>query len=64
VAEHGIETPGGLRLQEGRAEVEVGYLERLPTGRLREPVARAVRAVGGNSGRPSNTCATPTQGIG
>jgi hypothetical protein len=28
------------------AEVEVGYLERLPAGRLREPVAGAVRAVG------------------
>ena len=26
-----------------QAEVEVGYLERLPAGRLREPVARAVR---------------------
>jgi hypothetical protein len=45
VAEHGVEVPGGVRLPGGRAEVEVGYLERLPAGRLREPVARAVRAV-------------------
>jgi bifunctional non-homologous end joining protein LigD len=43
VAEHGVEVPGGVRLPTGRAEVEVGYLERLPAGRLREPVARAVR---------------------
>jgi bifunctional non-homologous end joining protein LigD len=46
VATHGVEVPGGLRLTTGRAEVEVGYLERLPAGRLREPVARAVRTVG------------------
>src|SRR5262249_43924526 len=45
-AEHGIEMPGGLRLPEGSAEVEIGYLEVLPGGRLREPVARAGR-VGG-----------------
>jgi bifunctional non-homologous end joining protein LigD len=44
VAEHSVEVPGGLRLRESRAEVEVGYLELLPGGRLREPVARAVRA--------------------
>jgi hypothetical protein len=44
VAEHGVEVPGGVRLPAGLAEVEVGYLEPLPTGRLREPVARAVRA--------------------
>jgi hypothetical protein len=42
-AEHGIEEPGGLRLPDGSAEVEVGYLELLPAGRLREPVARSVR---------------------
>jgi bifunctional non-homologous end joining protein LigD len=46
VAEHGVEVPGGVRLPEGRAEIEVGYLELLPAGRLREPVARAVRAGG------------------
>jgi bifunctional non-homologous end joining protein LigD len=46
VAEFGIEVPGGLRLPDGRVEVEVGYLERLPAGRLREPVARAVRVTG------------------
>jgi bifunctional non-homologous end joining protein LigD len=46
VGEHGVEVPGGVRLAAGRAEIEVGYLERLPAGRLREPVARAVRAVG------------------
>jgi bifunctional non-homologous end joining protein LigD len=44
VAEHGTRVPGGLQIPEGRAEVEVGYLEVLPAGRLREPVARAVRA--------------------
>jgi hypothetical protein len=33
-----------VRLPAGRAQVEVGYLERLPAGLLREPVARAVRA--------------------
>jgi bifunctional non-homologous end joining protein LigD len=43
VAERGVEVPGGVRLPAGRAEVEVGYLERLSAGRLREPVARAVR---------------------
>jgi bifunctional non-homologous end joining protein LigD len=43
VAEHGVEVPGGVRLPAGLAEVEVGYLEILPAGRLREPVARAVR---------------------
>jgi bifunctional non-homologous end joining protein LigD len=46
VAEHGVEVPGGVRLPAGRAQVEVGYLERLPAGRLREPVGRAVRAIG------------------
>jgi bifunctional non-homologous end joining protein LigD len=46
VAEHGVEVPGGARLPAGLAEVEVGYLEVLPAGRLREPVARAVRAGG------------------
>jgi bifunctional non-homologous end joining protein LigD len=46
VAEHGIEVPGGVRLPAGLAEVEVGYLELLPASRLREPVARAVRAIG------------------
>jgi bifunctional non-homologous end joining protein LigD len=44
VAAHGVEVPGGVRLPAGRAEVEVGFLERMPAGRLREPVARAVRA--------------------
>ncbi len=44
LAAHGVEVPGGVQLPAGRAEVEVGYLERLPTGRLREPVACAVRA--------------------
>jgi hypothetical protein len=48
VAEHGVEVPGGVRLSAGLAEVEVGYLELLPAGRLREPVARAVRAGGGS----------------
>jgi bifunctional non-homologous end joining protein LigD len=46
VAEHGVEVPGGVRLPAGRAEVEVAYLERLAAGRLREPVARAVRSAG------------------
>jgi hypothetical protein len=46
VAEHGTSVPGGVRLPEGRAEVEVGYRELLPAGRLREPVARAVRLTG------------------
>jgi ATP-dependent DNA ligase len=46
VAEHGTEVPGGVQLPEGRAQVEVGYLELLPAGRLREPVARAVRQSG------------------
>lgn len=41
---HGSETTGGVDLCPGVAEVEVAYLERLPDGRLREPVARAVRA--------------------
>jgi bifunctional non-homologous end joining protein LigD len=44
VANHGVEVPGGVRLPAGLAEVEVGYLELLPAGRLREPAARAVRA--------------------
>jgi bifunctional non-homologous end joining protein LigD len=48
VADHGVEVPGGVRLPAGVAEVEVGYLELLPSGRLREPVARAVRASGGS----------------
>ncbi len=43
LAELGVEVPGGVQLPAGRAEVEVGYLERLPAGRLREPVACAVR---------------------
>ena len=47
LAEHGIEVPGGVQLPAGRAEVEVGYLERLPAGRLREPVACAVRVAAG-----------------
>jgi ATP-dependent DNA ligase len=42
VADHGVEVPGGVQLPAGGAEVEVGYLERLPAGRLREPVARAI----------------------
>jgi bifunctional non-homologous end joining protein LigD len=46
VADHGVEVPGGVRLPAGLAEVEVGFLELLPAGRLREPVARAVRAGG------------------
>jgi bifunctional non-homologous end joining protein LigD len=46
VADHGVEVPGGVRMPAGLAEVEVGYLELLAAGRLREPVARAVRAVG------------------
>ena len=32
LAEHGVEVPGGVQLPAGRAEVEVGYLERLPAG--------------------------------
>jgi hypothetical protein len=44
VVEHDVEVPGGLQIPEGRAEVEVGYLEHLPGGRLREPAARAVRS--------------------
>jgi hypothetical protein len=50
VAEHGVEVPGGVRLPGGLAEVEVGYLELLPGGRLGEPVAQAIRA-GGKSSR-------------
>jgi bifunctional non-homologous end joining protein LigD len=46
IAEHGVEVPGGVRLPAGVAEVEVGYLELLPAGRLPEPVARAVRTAG------------------
>lgn len=46
VADHGVEVPGGVQLPAGRAEVEVGYLERLPAGRLRQPVAQAVRTIG------------------
>jgi hypothetical protein len=34
----------------GRAVVEVGFLERLPGGRLRERVACAVRLVAGPAG--------------
>jgi len=50
VAEYGVEVPGGVRLPVDRAEVEVGYLERLAGSRLREPVACAVRAVEGPQG--------------
>jgi hypothetical protein len=42
--EHGNGTRG-MQLPAGLAEVEVGYLERLPAGRLREPVACVVRVV-------------------
>ena len=45
LAENGVEVLGGVQLSAGWAEVDVGYLERLPTGRLREPVAQAVRTI-------------------
>jgi hypothetical protein len=54
VADHGVEVPGGVRLPGGLAEVEVGYLELLPGGRLREPVARAIRA-GGKAKEPAGS---------
>lgn len=43
VAEHGVEDAKGVTFPVGLAEVQVAYLERLRDGRLREPVARAVR---------------------
>ena len=43
LATPGVEVPAGCGSPAGRAEVEVGYLERLPAGRLREPVACAVQ---------------------
>jgi bifunctional non-homologous end joining protein LigD len=51
LAEHGVQVPSGVELPAGVAEVEVGYQERLPAGRLREPVASAVRLVGGTPAR-------------
>jgi hypothetical protein len=45
VAEHGVEIRGGVRLPARRAEVEVGYLERLAAARLRKPVARGRPAI-------------------
>lgn len=49
LAANGRETSAGIELKPGLAEVEVAYLERMPDGRLREPVARAVRSSEGAS---------------
>jgi hypothetical protein len=43
IAEHGQEVAGGVEIPVGVAEVQVGFLERIAGGRLREPVATAVR---------------------
>jgi bifunctional non-homologous end joining protein LigD len=40
---HGTRTDWGITLPTQVAEVQVAYLERIPGGRFREPVARAVR---------------------
>lgn len=43
LTKHGQEATPGIQLPAGVAEVEVAYLERTSDGRLREPMARAVR---------------------
>lgn len=61
-AAHGRETGSGIELQPGLAEVEVAYLERMPDGRIREPVARAIRRADSGPSSSSMECAAPAGG--